>query len=158
MPAKRILLEINFPARGFIWVTLPYFPCLSEHRVGVIGGGRHGLQYIPVLDDLAIGVEAKYVDTSGFPASPIQVTHMYKGEVAINGDAFHLAPNAAGLLDVAHDAVEAIRKQGIVLDVWPGHESRKQINSALVEDLVENDVNCVSDVISCRSAFRFHNP
>jgi hypothetical protein len=62
-----------------------------------------------------------------------------------------------GLLDVAHDAVEPIRKKRIVLDVWPRNETRKQIGSALVEDLVEDDFQRVSDVISCHnSAFPFY--
>src|SRR5271169_6741519 len=80
-------------------------PLLLEHCVGVVGDGRDGLQHIPVLDDLAIHIKAEDIDTSGFLPSPVKVTHMYKREVAINRDAFHLAGNALGLLDVTHDAV-----------------------------------------------------
>jgi hypothetical protein len=65
---------------------------------------------------------------------------MDKGKVAIDGDAFYLAGNAPGLLDVAHNAVEPIRKKRIVLNVRPGHEPREQISLALVEDLAEYDV------------------
>ncbi len=53
--------------------------CLSEHRVGVVRGGRHRLQHIPVLNDLAIGIEAEDVDAGGFLTAPVQVTHVYKG-------------------------------------------------------------------------------
>jgi hypothetical protein len=77
---------------------------------------------------------------------------MHKGQVAIDGDAFHFAGNAAGLLDVAYDAVEPIWKKRIVLDVWPRHEIRKQISLALIEDLVEDNVQHVSDVISCHKS------
>jgi len=44
-----------------------------------------------VLDDLAINIEAEDVDTSGLLTSPVQATHMDKGHIAIDGDAFHLA-------------------------------------------------------------------
>jgi hypothetical protein len=56
--------------------------------------------------------------------------------------------NAAGLLDVAYDAVEPIWKKRIVLDVWPRHEIRKQISLALIEDLVEDNVQ--QDVLQMR--------
>jgi hypothetical protein len=38
---------------------------------------------------------------------------------AIDGDAFHLAWNAASLLDVAHDAVEPIRKKHLYGNLSP---------------------------------------
>ena len=38
-----------------------------------------------MLDDLAVGVEAEDVDTRGFLASPVQVTPVYKGQIAIDG-------------------------------------------------------------------------
>src|ERR1700735_2070660 len=91
-------------------------PPLLEHCVRVVGDGRHGLQHIPVLDDLAIHIKAEDIDPRGFLPSPVKVTHMYKRKVAINRDAFHLAGNALGLLDVTHDAVWSIRKKWIVLD------------------------------------------
>src|SRR5260370_233357 len=59
-------------------------------------------------------VEAEDVDTRGFLASPVQVTHVYKGHIAIDGDAFDLAGYAPGLLDVAHDGIEPIREKGVV--------------------------------------------
>jgi hypothetical protein len=77
--------------------------------------------------------------------------HMYKRQVAINGDAFHFAANAPDLLEEAHDAVKAIRNQRIVLDVWARHESRKQVGAALIEDLVEDDLKGLPDAISFRS-------
>src|SRR5260370_10857464 len=77
---------------------------------------------------------------------------MYKRQVAINGDAFNFAGNAPDLFEEAHDTVKAIRNQRIVLDVWPRHESRKQVGSALIEDLVVDDLKGLPDAIS----FRFH--
>ena len=61
-----------------------------------------------MLDDLAFSVEAKDVNGSSFLAGPIQVTHVYEGQISIDGDTLHLARNPAGLLDVGHDAVEPI--------------------------------------------------
>jgi hypothetical protein len=48
-------------------------PPLLEHCVGVVGDGRDGLQHIPVLDDLAINIEAENVNASDFLAKQIQV-------------------------------------------------------------------------------------
>jgi AraC-like DNA-binding protein len=39
-----------------------------------------------VLDHLAVGVEAKDIDTRGFLACPVQVTHVHKGQVAVDED------------------------------------------------------------------------
>src|ERR1700732_3015554 len=94
-----------------------------KHRIGVVGGGWHRLQHVPVLDDIAVGVEAEDVDTRGFLASPVQVTHVYKGQIAIDGDAFDLAGYAPGQLDVAHDGIEPIREKRVVLDIGPAHET-----------------------------------
>ena len=93
------------------------------------------LQHVPVLDDLAVRVEAEDVDTRGFLASPVQVTHVYKGQIAIDGDAFDIAEYALGLFDVAHDGVEPIREKRVVLDIWPAHETRIQTGLGLVENL-----------------------
>jgi len=49
-----------------------------------------------VLNDLAVSVEAEDVDTGGFLACPFQVTHVYKSQIAIDGDAFDLARYAPG--------------------------------------------------------------
>ena len=46
------------------------------------------VQHIPVLDDLAIDTEAEDIDISGFLTSPVQIAHVHKGEIAIDGDAF----------------------------------------------------------------------
>ena len=74
---------------------------ISKHRVGILGGGWHGLQHIPVLDYLAIGIEAEDIDAGCFLTKQVQVARMDKGQVAINGDAFHLVANAASLLEKA---------------------------------------------------------
>src|SRR5258708_3690974 len=66
-----------------------------------------------MLDDLAFSVEAKDVNASSFLAGPVQVTHVYEGQISIDGDTLHLAGNAAGLLDVGNDAVEPIRKKRV---------------------------------------------
>ena len=44
-----------------------------------------------MLNDLAIGIEPEDIDSGGFLTAPVQVTHMDKGKVAIDGDAFYLA-------------------------------------------------------------------
>jgi hypothetical protein len=69
-------------------------------------GCRDGLKDIPMLDDLAFAVEAKDVNACSFLAGPIQITHVYEGKIPVDGNTFHLAGNAAGLLDVGNDAVE----------------------------------------------------
>lgn len=76
-----------------------------------------------MLDDFTVRVEAEDVYTRGFPASPLQVTDVYKGQIAIDADAFDLAGYASGLLDVAHDGIEPIREKRVVLDIWPAHET-----------------------------------
>jgi len=83
------------------------------------------LQHIPVLDDLAINIEAENVNASDFVAKQIQVAHMNECQVAVDRDPFYLAGNAPHLLEKAHDAVDPVLNQRIVLDVWPGHECRK---------------------------------
>src|SRR5271154_6109562 len=105
-----------------------------------------------MLDDLAFRVEAKDVNASSFLAGPIQVTHVYEGQISIDGDTLHLARNAAGLFDVVHDAVEPIEEKRIVLNVRPGHETRKQISSALIKNLVVYNVQRVLDMLSCHRA------
>jgi len=57
--------------------------------------------------------------------------------------------NAAGLLDVGNDAVEPIRKKRVVLNVWPGNKTRKQIGSALIKNLVVYDGDRVLDILPC---------
>ena len=125
----------------------------SEHRVGIFGGGRHGLQHIPVLDDFAVGIETKDIDAGGFLTKQVQVARMDKRQVAINGDAFYLVANASSLLEKAHDAVEPIRNQRIVLDVGTSDEIGIQIGPALVEDLIVDDVQRVFYVISFHISF-----
>ena len=98
---------------------------------------------IPMLDDLAFAVEAKDVNASSFLAGPIQITHVYDGKIPVDGNTFHLAGNAAGLLDVGNDAVEPIRKKRVVLNVWPGSKTRKQIGSALIKNLVVYNIDRV---------------
>jgi len=66
--------------------------------------------------------------------------------------------NGKNLLNVVHDAVEPIRKKRIVLDGWPGHETRQQVSLALVEDLIVDDVKRVSDVISSGHDLVFEVP
>jgi hypothetical protein len=105
-----------------------------------------------MLDDLAFAVEAKDVNASSFLAGPIQITHVYEGEIPVDGNTFHLAGNAAGLLDVGNDAVEPIRKKRVVLNVWPGNKTRKQIGSALIKNLVVYNVDRVLDMLSCHKA------
>ena len=96
-----------------------------------------------MLDDLAFAFEAKDVNASSFLAGPIQVTHVYDGKIPVDGNTFHLARNAAGLLDVGNDAVEPIRKKRVVLNVWPGNKTRKQIGSALIRNLVVYNIDRV---------------
>ena len=102
-----------------------------------------------MFNDFAVRVEAEDVDTRGFLASPVEVTHVYKGQIAFHGNAFHLAGYAPGLFYVTHDAVESIREKRVVLDVGPGHETRQQVGSALIEDLVVDNVERALNVISC---------
>ena len=106
------------------------------------------MQHIPMLDHLAVSVEAENVDSRSFLASPVQVTYVYKGQVAIDGDAFDLARYAPRLLDVTHDGIEPIREKRVVLNVGPADETRVQIRLALVEYLVVNRVEHTLDMIS----------
>jgi hypothetical protein len=105
-----------------------------------------------MLDDLAFAVEAKDVNASSFLAGPIQITHVYEGKIPVDGNTFHLAGNAAGLFDVGHDAVEPIGKERVVLNVWPGNKTWKQIGSALIKNLVVYNVDRVFDMLSCHKA------
>src|SRR5260370_30010130 len=105
-----------------------------------------------MLDDLAFAVEAKDVNASSFLAGPIQITHVYDGKIPVDGNTFHLAGNAAGLPDVGNDVVEHIRKKRVVLNVWPGNKTRKQIGSALIKNLVVYNVDRVLDMLSCHKA------
>jgi hypothetical protein len=144
-PACRELLE----AAAQMWTNSrlqdPY--CL-EHRVAVVRRGWHRLQHIPVLDHLAVSVEAEDVDARGFVASPVQVTHVHKGEVAIDGDAFDLAGYSPDLLDITHDDIEPVREKRVVLNVGPAHETWIEVRLTLVENLVVDCVEHASDVIS----------
>jgi hypothetical protein len=72
-----------------------------------------------------------------------KITHVYDGKIPVDGNTFHLAGNAAGLLDVGNDAVEPIRKKRVVLNVWPGNKTRKQIGSALIKNLVVYNIDRV---------------
>ena len=111
-----------------------------------------------MLEDLARIIEAEDVDASSLPTEQVQVSHVHKSEIAVDGDAFHLAGNAAGLLEKGHDAVDPIGHQRIVLDVRPGHEIRIQVGPPHGEDLVVDDVERVLDVIFCHdSAFEFRS-
>jgi hypothetical protein len=105
-----------------------------------------------MLDDLAIGVKAEDVNSSGLLAGPVQIAHMYERQIPIDGNTFHLTGNAAGLLDVGHDAVESIREERIVLNVSPGYQTRKQIGSALIKNLIVYNVQRVSDMLYCHKS------
>jgi hypothetical protein len=74
---------------------------------------------------------------------------MYKGQIAIDGDALDLTGYAAGLLDVAHDSIEPIREKRVVLDVRPGNQTRQQVRLPLIEDLIVDGVERALDDISC---------
>jgi hypothetical protein len=77
---------------------------LSVHSVRISGGCGHWLQHIPVLDNLAIVIEAEDVDSSGFLATPIQIAHVHKGEISIYLYALDLAWDAPRLFDIGHRA------------------------------------------------------
>src|SRR6266404_407657 len=127
-----------------------------EHCVGVVRGGCHRLQHVPVLDHLAVRVETEDIDTRGFLAGPVQVTYVYKGQIAIDGEAFDLAGYASRLLDVAHDGIEPIREKRVVLDIWPAQEIGIQVGLAQVENLRVDCVKRLLDALSCHaSPFRF---
>ena len=65
-----------------------------------------------MLDHLAVRVKAEDINTRGFLPSPLKITHVYKGQIAIDGDAFDLTGYAPSLLDVAYDSIESIREKG----------------------------------------------
>jgi hypothetical protein len=71
---------------------------------------------------------------------------MDEGEIAIDRDAFDLARNASDFLDISNDAVGSVRKERIVLDVGPAHQTRLQIGLPLVEDLFVNGIEHLQDV------------
>jgi hypothetical protein len=105
-----------------------------------------------VFENFAVGIEAEDIDTGGFLTKQAQVTHMDKGQVAIDSDAFYLAGDAPGLVEEVHHTVNAIGDERVVLDVRPGHESRIQIRPTLVEDLAVDDVDYSFDVVSCHDS------
>jgi hypothetical protein len=88
-----------------------------------------------MLDNLALGIKAEDIDARGFVTKQIQVAHMDKGQVVVNGDPLHLVANAANLLEKAHNAVEPVWNERIVLNVESGDEIGIQISSAFIEDL-----------------------
>jgi len=53
--------------------------------------------------------QAEDVDTRGFLAKQVQITHMDKCQVAIDRDAFSPRRNTPGLFEKAHDAVNSVR-------------------------------------------------
>lgn len=61
-----------FPARGDIRASLES----SKHGVVVRRGVRDRLQHVPVLNDLALVVEAEDVDGRMFPARPVWVAYV----------------------------------------------------------------------------------
>src|SRR5258706_1188574 len=74
---------------------------------------------------------------------------MYKGQIAVDGDAFSLAGNATGPLEKCHHTVDPIGHQRIVLDVGPGHETGIQLGPPLVEDLTVDYVERLPNVVLC---------
>ncbi len=80
-----------------------------EHRVAVVRYSRHGLQHIPVLYNLAVGIKAKDIDACGFPTGEVQVARMYKRQIAVDRDTLDLAWKTTGLLDEGDDRVDAVR-------------------------------------------------
>ena len=101
-----------------------------------------------MLDDLAVGIETEDVNTCGFLASPVQVAHMHKGQIPINRDALDLAGDRPSFVDIAHNGLQAIGEERVVLNVRAGHETRVQTPLALVEDLVIDSLDHVFDVVS----------
>jgi hypothetical protein len=73
---------------------------------------------------------------------------VYKGQIAVDGDAFDLTGYAPGLPDVAHDGIEPIGEKRVVLEIWPAHQTRIQVGVALVENLLVDCVERVLDAIS----------
>src|ERR1700733_11978670 len=104
-----------------------------------------------MLDNLAFGIEAEDIDACGFVTKQIQLTLMDKSQVAVNGDPLHLVSNATNLFEKAHNAVEPVRNERIVLNVGSGDEIGIQICSAFVEDLIVDNVQCLLDVLFVHS-------
>src|SRR5277367_4743938 len=126
----------------------------SEHGVVVLGLDRNRLQHVPVLDDFAVVIEAEDVDAGRFLPKEAQVTHVDKGQVAVDRDALDLVGHPSGLFEECHDALDAIGHQRIVLDVAPGYEVWVQVRPTLCEDLVVDGVDHLLHVLSVhRSAF-----
>src|SRR5258707_7052001 len=84
----------------------------------------------PSFRQPAVLVEAEDVNTRGFLASPVQVAHVYKSQIAVDGDSFDLAGYAPCLFDVAHDGIEPIREKRVVLEISSAHETRIQVGLA----------------------------
>src|SRR5271170_8070817 len=101
-----------------------------------------------MLQDLARLVEAENIDACGLLTEQAQVSYMHKCQIAIDGDALHLARDAAGLLQKGHDAVDPVGHQRIVLDVRTGYERWIQLGPPLIEDLVVNNMEGALDVVS----------
>src|ERR1700683_5058869 len=104
-----------------------------------------------MLDNLTFGIEAENIDACGFVTKQIEVTHMDKGKVAVNSDPLYLVSNAANLLEKAHNAVEPVRNERIVLNVGSCDETEIQISPAFIEDLAVDNVQCLLDVLSVDS-------
>lgn len=120
----------------------------SEHRVRVVGRFRYRLQYVPVFDNLSIGIEAKDVHARGFLAAPVQVAHVDERQVAVYRNALNLARYFTNLLDVAGDGSCAVWKQRVVLDIRASNQACQQFRLALVEDSRVDGVDCGLDTIS----------
>lgn len=83
-----------------------------------------------MLDDRSVGIKAEDIDAGAFLATPVQVAHMHRGQIAVDRDALELARDAG------------------LLDIWPAHQSRIQVGLTLVEDFLVNCAEHVPDVIS----------
>src|SRR5258705_12007448 len=112
-----------------------------EHRVAVVRYGRHRLQHIPVLYNLAVGIKAKDIDACGFPTGEVQIARMHKRQIAVDRDTLDLAWKTTRLLDEGDDPVDAVRQLWVVLDEWPGHEAGQRLGFALIEGFVVHDRN-----------------
>src|SRR5882757_8978835 len=118
---------------------------MSEHRVRVVGSIGHGLEDVPVLDELAVRVEAKDVDPRGLLARPIQVAHVHERQIALNRHPFDLARNALGLPDKADKLLGAVREERVVLNVETRDDRWEQVGLASVEDPLVNDLQSAFD-------------
>jgi hypothetical protein len=72
-----------------------------------------------MLENFALVIEAEDVDSGDLLTKQVQVPQVDKSHFGVDGDAFHLAGNAASLFEKSHDTVNAIRDQRIVLNVGP---------------------------------------